>query len=115
MNHEIRSRYKSEDEINSTSALQLPYLQAVINEALRMHPSGAQGFPRISPGMKIDGKWVPQGTEVYTCTWVVSHSAEYFEKPDEFLPERWIDNSYKDVKEASQPFSLGYRACIGRR
>ena len=80
-----------------------------------MHPSGAQGFPRISPGTQIDGKWVPQGTEVYTCTWVVSHSAEYFEKPDEFIPERWIDTSYKDVKEASQPFSLGYRACIGRR
>ncbi|KAK9426646.1 putative Cytochrome P450 [Seiridium unicorne] len=114
LNDEIRSRYKSYDEIDSTSALQLPYLQAVINEALRIHPSGAQGFPRISPGTQIDGKWVPKGTEIYTCTWVVSHSPEYFEKPEEFIPERWTDPNYKDVKEASQPFSLGYRACIGR-
>lgn len=35
------------------------------------------------------------------------------------MPERWLDGEEgeirKDVKEASQPFSLGYRACIGRR
>ncbi|CAJ2506368.1 Uu.00g004980.m01.CDS01 [Anthostomella pinea] len=111
---EIRQRYKSYDEINSTSAQQLPYLQAVINEALRMHPSGAHGFPRISPGLTIDGHWVPKGTEVYTCTWVASHNPAYFENPDEFRPERWIDPNCKDVKEASQPFSLGFRACIGR-
>lgn len=58
---EIRGRYKAYDEIDSTSALQLTYLQAVINEALRIHPSGAQGFPRISPGARIDGYWVPKG------------------------------------------------------
>lgn len=112
---EIRGRYTTYDAIDSTSALQLPYLQAVINEALRIHPSGAHGFPRISPGMEIDGHWVPKNTEVYTSTWSVSHSAEYFSDPDKFYPERWTDLDGKDIKEASQPFSLGYRACIGRR
>ncbi|KAI0146314.1 putative cytochrome P450 [Xylariaceae sp. FL1272] len=111
---EIRGRYKTYDEIHSTSALQLPYLQATINEALRIHPSGAHGFPRISPGTRIDGYWIPKGTEIYTSTWSVSHSAEYFNDPDAFLPERWIDPDTNDIKEASQPFSLGYRACIGR-
>ncbi|KAI1409848.1 putative cytochrome P450 [Hypoxylon sp. FL1857] len=112
--NEIRSRYKSYDEIDSTSALQLPYLQAVINEAMRIHPSGAHGFPRISPGATVDGHWVPAGTEVYTSTWSVSHDERYFADPDVFKPERWIDPECKDIKEASQPFSLGYRACIGR-
>ncbi|KAJ3568839.1 hypothetical protein NPX13_g6283 [Xylaria arbuscula] len=111
---EIRGRYKAYDEIDSTSALQLPYLQAVINEALRIHPSGAHGHPRISPGTQIDGHWVPKGVEVYTSTWSVSHGSEYFADPDAFIPERWTDPESKDIKEASQPFSLGYRACIGR-
>lgn len=61
LEEEIRSRFKSYDEINATSAMQLPYLQAVIHEAMRMHPSGAHGFPRTSPGVVIDGHRVPDG------------------------------------------------------
>ncbi|KAK3321248.1 putative cytochrome P450 [Cercophora scortea] len=111
---EIRARYKSYGEINIASAMQLPYLQAVINETTRVHPSGAHGHPRVSPGIQVDGKWVPQGTEIYTSTWSVSHSAKYFANPDEFRPERWIEPGCTDVKEASQPFLLGPRACIGK-
>ena len=138
MTNEIRSRWNSYSEISSASALQLTYLQAVINEALRIHPSGANGFPRISPGATVDGHWVPAGvryysilfsghvkrfvsnamqkqTEIFTSTWTVSHDERYFADPDAFIPERWVDPNCKDTKEASQPFSLGYRACIGRR
>ncbi|KAI0538755.1 cytochrome protein [Xylaria digitata] len=111
---EIRARYKSYEEIDATSALQLPYLQAVIQEALRVHPSGAQGFPRTSPGVLIDGHYVPAGAEVYTSAWTVVHDPVNFHDPYVFKPERWVDPACIDVKEASQPFSLGYRACIGR-
>ncbi|KAI1744493.1 cytochrome P450 monooxygenase [Xylaria scruposa] len=111
---EIRERYKSYEEIDATSALQLPYLQAVISEALRIHPSGAQGFPRISPGVVISGKYVPAGTEVYTSAWTVTHDPANFHDPNTFKPERWTDPKCTDIKEASQPFSLGYRGCIGR-
>ncbi|KAI1177519.1 cytochrome P450 [Nemania sp. FL0916] len=93
---------------------ELAYLQAVINEAMRLYPSGAQGFPRLSPGATIDGVWVPKGTEVYTCTWVASRYPDYWQRPDEFVPERWTDPGSPDVKAASQPFSLGYRACPGK-
>ena len=58
---EIRGYYKSYGDITAASAMQLPYLQAVINEALRIHPPGSQGFPRLSPGCEIDGFWVPKG------------------------------------------------------
>ncbi|KAI0198463.1 cytochrome protein [Astrocystis sublimbata] len=111
---EIRARYKSYDEIDATSALQLPYLKAVMNEALRIHPSGAQGFPRISPGLVIDGIYVPAGTEVYTSAWAVTHDEANFHDPYTFKPERWLDPECRDIKDASQPFSLGYRGCLGR-
>ncbi|KAI0532407.1 cytochrome P450 [Xylaria digitata] len=111
---EIRGRYASYDEIDATSAQQLPYLQAVLNEALRIYPPGSMGFPRVSPGCEIDGFWIPKGAEVYTSPFTVTHDAKYFHEPERFIPERWLDPQCADVKEASQPFSLGYRACIGR-
>ncbi|KAL8865101.1 MAG: hypothetical protein Q9174_007069, partial [Haloplaca sp. 1 TL-2023] len=61
LREEIRSSYKSLDEINAASALRLPYLQAVIAEGLRIYPPGSQGFPRISPGMMVDEHFVPEG------------------------------------------------------
>ncbi|KAL4916488.1 cytochrome P450 [Aspergillus aurantiobrunneus] len=114
LKQEIRGHYQSYEEITASSALQLVYLQAVINEALRIHPPGSQGFPRVSPGLEIDGYYVPKGTEVYTSAWAVTHDPQYFHDPDVFRPERWTDPTCADRKEASQPFSLGLRACIGR-
>lgn len=61
LQQEIRGRYKDGDEITAMSAQQLPYLQAVISEGLRIYPPGSQGFPRTCPGATIDGQWVPQG------------------------------------------------------
>lgn len=58
---EIRARFKSYQDIDANTALQLPYLQAVINESLRIHPPGAHGFSRVSPGATIDGHWVAAG------------------------------------------------------
>ncbi|KAK2755484.1 hypothetical protein FQN54_006421 [Arachnomyces sp. PD_36] len=98
LRQEIRSHYHSYEEIDASSALQLTYLQAVLNEALRIHPPGSQGFPRVSPGTEIDGYYVPAGTE----------------DPEAFRPERWTDPNCTDRKDASQPFSLGLRACVGR-
>ncbi|KAH8660703.1 cytochrome P450 monooxygenase [Tricladium varicosporioides] len=114
LRNEIRSRYKSASEIDALSAQQLPYLQAVISEGLRIYPPGSQGFPRLCPGATIGDKYIPPGTEVYTSAWTVTHDERYFHEPFSFKPERWIDTSCKDMKEASQPFSLGPRGCLGR-
>ncbi|KAF2492614.1 putative cytochrome P450, partial [Lophium mytilinum] len=111
---EVRSAFNSYDDINATSAQRLPYLQAVISEGLRIYPPGSQGFPRVSPGLEVDGFWVPKGAEMYTSAWTVTHDAKYFHDPMSFKPERWIDPECTDAKEASQPFSLGTRGCLGR-
>lgn len=58
---EVRKRFQTYESIDATSAQQLPYLQAVISEGLRIYPPGSQGFPRISPGATIDGHWIPEG------------------------------------------------------
>lgn len=110
----IRDEFTTYDSINSRLAQQIPYLQAVISEGLRIYPPGSQGFPRVSPGTSIDGHWVPRGTEIYTSAWTVTHDPDNFEDPNTFIPERWLSSETKDNKNASQPFSLGPRACMGR-
>ena len=49
------------EEIDVSSALQLTYLQAVIKEGMRIFPASSQGVPRTSPGITVDGFWVPSG------------------------------------------------------
>ena len=51
----------------------------------------------------------------------MTHSSRNFEKPDEFIPERWMDDGERDPifendkAEALKPFSYGPRDCIGKR
>lgn len=54
-------------------------------------------------------------TEVYTSAWTVTHDERNFPEATKFKPERWLDADAVDVKEASQPFSLGSRGCLGRK
>jgi len=112
---EIRSSFESYESICGSSCEQLPYLKAVINEGLRIFPAIPMGLPRVSPGATVDGIYIPAGVEVATHTWSVQRNPACWTNPEEFIPERWLDKEYEDEdKSASQPFSLGPRACIGR-
>jgi len=63
LKNEIRSAFKSSEEINLQSCSQLKYLQACIEETLRIYPPIKIGFPRITPpqGAVLDEQFVPGG------------------------------------------------------
>ena len=112
---EIRGAFNQADEIDGKSTDSLVYLKAVIDEGLRLFPPFAVGLPRVSPGTTIDGYFVPMGSIVYSSSFSAAHSERNFVQASEFIPERWIDPAYQDKKNASQPFSLGSRGCLGRK
>lgn len=68
---ELQANFGNYHDITATTTLQLPYLQAVIKEGLRIYPPGSQGFPRISPGASVDGRWVPPGVSLFRFSAVV--------------------------------------------
>jgi cytochrome P450 len=76
-------------------SLDMPYLQAVMREALRLH--GATGLPmwRDVPagGAVISGKFFPEGSVVGINTWVAHYNPDVFEDAEEFKPERWLGDS----------------------
>ncbi|KAF7922013.1 uncharacterized protein EAE98_008224 [Botrytis deweyae] len=111
---EIRAAFKTFKEINAVKSQQLPYLQAVINEGLRLFPPASGGAPRVSPGFTLHDKYIPKGTEVNVSPWSITHNSKYFSDPWKFKPERWLDPNSKDIKDASRPFLLGPRDCLGR-
>ncbi|KAL1610836.1 hypothetical protein SLS60_002507, partial [Paraconiothyrium brasiliense] len=63
---EIRSAFATESEIKIVSTGTLPYLNAVINEGLRVAPPSVVGVPRVVPkgGDTICGQWVPEGVSL---------------------------------------------------
>ena len=63
---EVRSRFETSGEIKVASTGKLPYLNAVIDESLRVAPPSAIGVPRVVPkgGEVICGRWVPEGVSI---------------------------------------------------
>ncbi|KAI0020846.1 cytochrome P450 [Xylariomycetidae sp. FL0641] len=115
---EVRAAFSSDEEITLLSVGRLAYMLAVLNESLRHYPPVAGGMPRQVPegGATIAGRFVPEGTAVAVWQWAINHSPEYFTSPQDFVPERYLDDPrFKgDHLEAAQPFSVGPRNCIGR-
>ncbi|KAH6667317.1 cytochrome P450 monooxygenase [Halenospora varia] len=114
LNDEVRSAYSSSVDIDVASTTQLEYLMAVLKEGMRIFPMAPQGTPRVSPGVTVEGHYVPKGTEFYVSPWAITHDERFWKEPYVFKPERWIDPDCTDVKSASQPFSLGPRVCPGK-
>ncbi|KAH0370261.1 benzoate 4-monooxygenase cytochrome P450, partial [Aureobasidium melanogenum] len=96
---ETRSAFASYEEINSASASKLKLVNAICLEAMRMYPPLPSALPRIT---------------VSTNPFAASMSSANFKDPFKFDPERWLDNTNPDDLDASQPFSYGPRACMGR-
>lgn len=63
LRREIRSTFKTVDEITVNSTARLNYLTATINEALRLAPPAPTFLPRLVPngGANICDTWVPGG------------------------------------------------------
>ncbi|KAI1275908.1 cytochrome P450 [Xylaria sp. FL0933] len=96
----------------------LPYLEAVINETLRIHSTSGIGLPRQipegSPGLHLHGYYFPAGTVLSVPTYTIHHSKEIWgQDADEFRPERW-EKATPRQRNAFIPFSHGPRSCVGR-
>jgi cytochrome P450 len=93
----------------------LPYLEAVVQESLRLYPP-VWGFGRcLVERWEIAGYPAEPGLDVKMFVWVVQRDPRYFPEPLRFRPERWLDGSLESLPAyAYFPFGGGQRLCIGR-
>ncbi|KAK2627085.1 hypothetical protein QTJ16_003051 [Diplocarpon rosae] len=105
----------------------LPYLDACIKEAFRMHPAPGLPLERIvpAPGAEIAGHFVQGGTVVGCSAWVIHRNRDVFgEDADVFRPERWLcqageeteaeEKRIKEMGSTMLQFGMGSRTCIGK-
>ena len=64
LNNAVRSAYTSSVDIDVASTTQLEYLMAVLKEGMRIFPTAPQGTPRVSPGVTVEGHYVPKGADL---------------------------------------------------
>ncbi|KAL1637006.1 hypothetical protein SLS58_009532 [Diplodia intermedia] len=94
----------------------LPYLDAVIKETMRIHSTSSLGLPRmvVGPGVTICNRHFPAGTVLSVPSYSIHHSTDIWgPDADAFRPERWESVTEKQ-KQGFIPFSHGPRACVGR-
>lgn len=90
----------------------LPYLQAVIDETLRIHSTSGIGLPRLVPegGLVVNGKTFPEGTVLSVPSYTIHRDKEVWgEDADFFNPERWFERDSNLMQKAYNQFSFGPR------
>jgi len=116
----LRTANQLSDPVKLAEADNMPYLQAVIHEALRLHPAVGMSLPRVVPvgGASLaGGQYLPAGSVVGANPWVIHRNKEvYGEDVDAFRPERWMkeDDSSGDMHRFFFTFGSGARMCLGR-
>ncbi|KAK4935613.1 hypothetical protein LTR10_023374 [Elasticomyces elasticus] len=116
-----RSGFFSEDKlVRWEESQKMPYLSAVIKEALRIHPAAGLPLERIVPqgGVELCGQFIPAGTIVGCSAWTIHRSQRIFGPDVElFRPERWLEGSEKDISDMNSflfSFGAGARTCVGK-
>ncbi|KAJ7665066.1 cytochrome P450 [Mycena polygramma] len=111
---------------DSARLAELPYLNACINETLRVFPPVqtriSRGIPPGHGGIHLAGVYLPESTSIDFPPRVIHRDPDYFSpNPDRYWPERWLADTATDTDQPFVmntdgfiPFSLGPANCVGR-
>ena len=95
---------------------ELPYLDMVLDEVLRLYPPAWIGPRRAVRDFEFGGYRVPRGAYVNYCSWASHRIPEVFPEPEAFIPERFTRERKAALpRGAYVPFGGGSRICIGKR
>ncbi|KAI4353956.1 hypothetical protein L6164_002872 [Bauhinia variegata] len=117
---EIDSVIGKDRIVTEADIANLPYLQAVVKETLRLHPPGPLLLRKSTAKCTVAGYDIPANTWLFINVWALSRDSKYWDDPLEFFPERFLRNvesgnvSQMDVRGKHYqllPFGSGRRGC----
>lgn len=100
-------------DINDPSQfLKLPYLSAVCNETLRIHPVAMLTFPRrVEEPIALCGYDLEPGMMIMGSIYLLHHREDIYPQPQQFRPERFLEKQFSPYE--FMPFGGGVRRCVG--
>lgn len=124
-----RARQEIDDEVGHDRIVQesdiakLPYLQAIVKETLRLHPTGPLIVRESTEDCTINGYHIPAKTRLFVNVWSIGRDPNHWKDPLEFRPERFTGDEEEngnreqlDVRGQTfqyLPFGSGRRSCPG--
>ncbi|KAK4953238.1 hypothetical protein LTR10_008944 [Elasticomyces elasticus] len=115
------SKGELSDPVTFAEAQSLRYFQAVIKEALRMHPAVGLLLERLIPagGALVSGIQLPEGTIIGMNPWVAARDKIVYPEPYVFRPERWLEADELHLKMMDRNFLAfgapsSTRMCLGK-
>lgn len=92
----------------------LPYVQAVVQETLRWHTLAPMGFPHLTTeDDHYNGYFIPRNALILPAVAWLAHDPAVYHSPAEFKPERFLE-PYNEPPVSEIAFGFGRRACPGR-
>ncbi|KAJ0968499.1 hypothetical protein J5N97_025416 [Dioscorea zingiberensis] len=115
---ELDSVVGKEEIVDESHLPKLHYLEALVKEALRLHPPTPLLLPRYPTATcNIGGYTIPKGTKVFINVWSIHRDPAVWENPLEFKPERFLAGMSKCDYYGNNfnfiPFGSGRRICVG--
>jgi len=116
LRHELDAATGTSDVPPYSAVSNLPYLQACIEESLRVRPARSMGLPCVVPkgGRAIAGQFIEEGVIVSVPTYTLLRNADAFDNPTAYNPDLWMTGDKEKMAKAHFPFSTGPHACVGR-
>ncbi|KDP24589.1 hypothetical protein JCGZ_25505 [Jatropha curcas] len=107
--------------VEESDIINLPYLQSIVKETLRIHPTGPLTVRKSTEDCTINGYEIPARTQLFVNIWALGRDPKHWENPLEFCPERFSNaeaNGKSQLDVRGQyfhllPFGSGRRACPG--
>ncbi|XP_058773584.1 geraniol 8-hydroxylase-like [Vicia villosa] len=102
--------------VQESDIVKLPYLQAIVKETLRLHPSAPLLLPRKAKiDVQIQGYTIPQGAQVLINKWAMARDPKIWNDANSFSPERFLGSeiNYRGQNFQLTPFGSGRRICPG--
>ncbi|KAL2330863.1 hypothetical protein Fmac_018444 [Flemingia macrophylla] len=113
---ESRRVASDRNHITEEDLCNMPYLKAVVKEIFRLHPPLPMlVHRRCMQDFKLKDYYIEAGTMVLVNAWAIARDPMYWDEPEEFKPERFLNSSI-DVKGNNfelLPFGAGRRGCPG--
>ncbi|XP_047335714.1 cytochrome P450 76T24-like [Impatiens glandulifera] len=116
LRQEISEIVGTKGKIEEIDVLNLPYLQAVIKETMRLRFAVPFLMPHKSnEEVEVNGYVIPRNTQIFINAWAIARDPSYWEVPEKFIPERFLNSTvdFKGQHFGFIPFGAGRRICPG--